>query len=85
MHRVNRSVPWKEQAKAGLAPDLTVRDARKGAWAAFLFDPLSVFSVQLRTALLDEQVEPSPELADEREIFRTARHRQRSMRCLPEP
>ena len=30
-------------------------------------------------------VEPSLELADEREIFRTARHRQRSMRCLPEP
>ena len=31
MHRVNRSVPWKEQAKARLAPDLTVRECQKGA------------------------------------------------------
>ena len=30
MHRVNRSVPWKERAKAGLAPDLTARECQKG-------------------------------------------------------
>ena len=33
MHRVNRSVPLKEQAKAGLAPDLSpCTSARKGLW-----------------------------------------------------
>ena len=30
MHRVNRSAPWKERAKAGVAPDLTVRECQKG-------------------------------------------------------
>ena len=168
MHRVNRSAPWKEQARGGLAPDFSLRKCQKGGSGRLSFDPLCVFSVQLRTALLDELgpldeigehlleelrgrvadrfravredalayvrlvevsddlcaqpreyrggkfcrrrdavpagnleprqrfgsvdqgrfldvVEPSLELADEREIFRTARHRQRSMRCLPEP
>ena len=33
MHRVNRSVPWKEQAKTRLAPDLTVRECQKWGWA----------------------------------------------------
>ena len=32
MRRVKRSVPWKEQARAGLAPDVTVRKCQKGGF-----------------------------------------------------
>ena len=55
MRRVNRSVPWKEQARTGLAPDLSVRQCQKGGSGPPFFSTHSpVFSVQLRTALLDE-------------------------------
>ena len=39
MHRVNRSAPWKEQARAGLAPDLSVRQCQKGGSGRLSFRP----------------------------------------------
>lgn len=59
------------------------------AGAAMPYHPatsdLGSASARLATGRFLGVVEPSLELADERESFRTARHRQRSMRCLPEP
>ena len=52
MHRGNRSAPWKEPSRVGLAPDLSVRQCQKGGSGRSSFRPLSVFSVQLRTLSL---------------------------------
>ena len=60
MHRVNRSVPWKEQAKAGLAPDLTVRECQKGGSGRHELGPLDEIGEHV-VAELRGRVAPSPE------------------------
>ena len=39
MHRVNRSAPSKEQARAGLASDLSMRQCHKGGSGRLYFRP----------------------------------------------
>ena len=63
MHRVNRSAPWKEQARAGLAPDCSVRKCQKGV-SGCLSLRSTLQSSQSSFALLSDEIDLLDEIGE---------------------
>ena len=63
MHRVNRSAPWKEQARAGLAPNCSVRKCQKGV-SGCLSLRSTLQSSQSSFAPLSDEIDPLDEIGE---------------------